>query len=437
MTSSAARRLTLPDEPIGGDRRPRVFKAGRDRLRVAALFLYAFVALPALAAEEHPERTSEPPPDAPTISADVAPGWHFVGLPLVSYGSDVGLTLGGALFFYRDVAHHPGLQQSSTLSLSWASRGPRNLDLGWGTPRLLGPIEGRIHLHLSDDPRMPYWGEGAQLGGLSVPAGYGTPPPEYRYHDRRAFFAAILRGPILGSLGWHVRGRYLNVGVPESSALLITSSPPGYRGGRVLLAEAGLLYDRRDRPMATREGLFLSASGFAAPFVSGVSDFAFHGYNGTARFYVPLWPGAALAFRGLYDHKLAGLPWGNKSDHDAVPFFERMLYEGYTYDEGLGSASTIRGIARYRVAGERKLLGNAQLRVNLLTLHLAGKDQEIGVTGGVDAGRAWQPGYEHVDGAGVAAGLRLIWDRAVLLRVEMARARGGDQALYVAFGEQF
>jgi len=69
--------------PIGGDRRPRVFKAGRDRLRVAALFLYAFVALPALAAEEHPERTSEPPPDAPTISADVAPGWHFVGLPLV------------------------------------------------------------------------------------------------------------------------------------------------------------------------------------------------------------------------------------------------------------------------------------------------------------------------------------------------------------------
>ena len=228
MTSSAARRLTLPDEPIGGDRRPRVFNAGRDRLRVAALFLYAFVALPGLAAEENPERTSEPPPDAPTISADVAPGWHFVGLPLVSYGSDVGLTLGGALFFYRDVAHHPGLQQSSTLSLSWASRGPRNLDLGWGTPRLLGPIEGRIHLHLSDDPRMPYWGEGAQLGGLSVPAGYGTPPPEYRYHDRRAFFAAILRGPILGSLGWHVRGRYLNVGVPESSALLITSSPPGY-----------------------------------------------------------------------------------------------------------------------------------------------------------------------------------------------------------------
>jgi len=42
-----------------------------------------------------------------------------------------------------------------------------------------------------------------------------------------------------------------------------------------------------------------------------------------------------------------------------------------------------------------------------------------------------------VDGAGVAAGLRIIWDRAVLLRVEMARARGGDQALYVAFGEQF
>jgi hypothetical protein len=387
----------------------------------------------------HPVRADdqapEPAPGSPAVSSEVAPGWRFVGLPLVSYGSDVGLTLGAALFFYRDLA--PGLQASSTLSGSWASRGPRSFDLGMGTPRLLGPIEGRINLHLADDARMPYWGEGARLGGLPVSPGYGTPPPEYRYHDRRVFFAAILRGPIAGALAWHVRGRYLNVGVSDPSALLVSSAPPGSRGGRVLLAEAGLLYDQRDRPIATRQGVLLAASAFIAPFVSGISDFAFHGYTVTARAYLPLWPGAALAFRGLYDLKLAGMPWGPPGDRDAVPFFERMLYEGYAFDEGLGSAATLRGIARDRVSGERKLLGNAQLRVNLFTLHLVGKSQEFGGTAGLDAGRAWQPGYPYVDGAGAAVGLRLIWDRSVLLRVELARARGGDQTLYVAFGEQF
>ena len=75
--------------------------------------------------------------------------------------------------------------------------------------------------------------------------------------------------------------------------------------------------------------------------------------------------------------------------------------------------------------------------MNLFTLHLVGKSQEFGFTAGVDAGRAWQPGYEYVDGAGEAVGLRVIWDSAVLLRVEMARAAGGEDTLYVAFGEMF
>ena len=198
------------------------------------------------------------------------------------------------------------------------------------------------------------------MGSPSPPV-TAPPPPPYAYHDRRAFFAAILRGPLGGPFGWHLRGRYLNVGVPGPSALLSDSKPPGYRGGRVLLAEAGLLYDRRDRPLATRKGLFVAASAFVAPFVSGLSDFAFHGYTGTARVYVPLWLGATLAFRGLYDAKFHGAGLGGQQGaDDAVPFFERMLFEGYCFDEGLGSGSTIRGIARFRVEGERKLLGNAQ-----------------------------------------------------------------------------
>jgi hypothetical protein len=203
----------------------------------------------------------------------------------------------------------------------------------------------------------------------------------------------------------------------------------------VALGEAGLLWDSRDREVGTRRGVFLAAAAFVAPQLGGVSDFAFHGYDASARAYVPLGLGATLALRALYDRKMADAP---RAAADAVPFFERMLYEGIAYNEGLGSAATIRGIARYRVSGPEKALGNVQLRVNLLTTHLVGKVQEWGLDGGIDAGWARQPGFGSVDAAGFAAGLRFLWDRAILLRVEMGRAwRGGDRTLYVAFGEQF
>ena len=364
-------------------------------------------------------------------------GWRFAAMPAFSYGSDVGLNLGAAVFFYEPVPGHPDEHQSVTLGISYATRGPRAVDAGWGTRRLFGTsLQTGLNLHVGDDPQMPYWGEGARLGGLSVPPGFGTPPEVYRYHDRRIFAAATVRGAIVGPLGWHARARYLNVGVPSQSALLASSAPPGARGGRVALGEVGLLLDTRDRELDTHSGMFATAAAFVAPQLGGVSDFAFHGYDAAIRLYVPLWAGATLALRGLYDRKIAGIP-DVRSGTSAVPFFERMLYEGITYNEGLGGGGTIRGIARYRIAGDEKMLANAQLRMSVFSSHLFDKTQEYGLSAGVDAGRARQPGFEAVDAAGVAVGVRIVWDHAILFRVEVGRARGGDNTLYRSFGEQF
>jgi hypothetical protein len=380
----------------------------------------------------------EPPPETlPTEAVLGVGGWHFAGLPIASYSSDVGLTLGGALYVYRHLAEQPGEHDSMTLSLSYATRGPRALDAGLGLRRLLGTsLRTFWNLHLGDDTLMPYWGEGARLGGLSVPTGSGTPPEPYRYHDRRVFASAGLQGAIAGSLGWHLRVRFLSVDITRPSELLAASSPPGALGGKVALGEVGLLFDTRDRELATRRGVFVTAALFAAPPLAEISDFAFHGYNACVRLYVPLWPGATLAARGLYDRKLPGVP-GARQGSGAVPFFERMLYEGLAYNEGLGGAGTLRGIARYRVAGEEKALGNVELRANLYTMHVAGHPLEYGISVGVDAGWARQPGYTAVEATSAAAGLRVTWDRALVLRVEMGRARGGDNTLYVVLGERY
>jgi hypothetical protein len=37
----------------------------------------------------------------------------------------------------------------------------------------------------------------------------------------------------------------------------------------------------------------------------------------------------------------------------------------------------------------------------------------------------------------VAIGLRMVWDGSVLARVDVARAPGGENTVYVAFGEMF
>ncbi len=375
--------------------------------------------------------------DAGAEPRDVA-SWRFAGFPVLTFGSDVGLQLGAALFLYRPVSKRPDDKDKLALSFSYATKGPRSLDLDVQVRRLSGTsLRIRGDLHLADDTLMPYWGEGAALGGLSTPPGAGAPPPPYRYHDRRMFASITLRGGLIGAVGWHVRARWLDVGVREQSALLAASAPPGAHGGRVALGEVGLLVDTRDREVDTRRGVLATAGVFQAPQLDGLSDFAFHGYDAALRVYVPLWPGATITGRALYDLKVAG---GLATSHAAaeVPFFERMLYEGLQFGEGLGGAETVRGVARFRLAGDEKALLNVELRARIATTHLLGKPEEWEVAAGFDAGRARQAGYAPVHGQGVAMGMRMVWDRSVFTRFDVARALGGaDDAFYAAFGELF
>jgi hypothetical protein len=111
------------------------------------------------------------PDDAPRepivqVPVDIA-GWHFAGIPLVAFTSDIGLTIGAAVFFYRPIEGHPEAQSTATLGFSYSTRGPRSADLSVGTQRLLGtPLQTSLNVHVGDDDGMPYWGEGARLGGL-------------------------------------------------------------------------------------------------------------------------------------------------------------------------------------------------------------------------------------------------------------------------------
>jgi hypothetical protein len=409
------------------DRRGEELGSSRE-MTLPILLVVALLAAPASdapAGGEAPPVPAPPPPPA----RPVAPGVHYATLPLVSYGSDIGLQLGGVLYVY-DIDPNGERGDWGALGLSWTTHGPRSVELKGELFRLGGTsLRTFVQLKASLDTSAPYWGEGAGLVGPgvapSVPPGAGAPPAPYRYRAVAPWLSWMVRGPLSGPLGWWARLRTTSVSIEDPAPLLTQSAPPGSRGGTSTLVHGGLVYDTRGQSASPRRGVVADASLFGAP-PSPLSDFGLGGVDVGLRGYLEPWPGAVLAGRVLYDLKLG-----------EVPFFERTLFEGIGYGEGLGGSGTIRGLARDRLMGEEKVLAGLELRAYLLETHWSGHLQDWGFSLGADAGRARDRGHAPVLAAGAFVGARMMWDRAVVVRMEIGHAGQGAPAFYIAFDEAF
>ena len=363
---------------------------------------------------------------APGPLAQVDPGLRFAAIPDLSYSSDVGFSLGGGAFLYR-----PGgagaPQERLSLGVSYTTRGPRTLNFQWNQPRLGGGAwGGLVDLRLADDRHEPYWGEGGALAGSAVQAGAHSPPLSYRFHDRRLFLSVTARPASAARPTPYGRVRLLGIDVRDQGPVLAVQQPLGFRGGSSLLWETGLFLDRRDREVGTRKGAYANASAFAAPAFGPLGPGSFGGFDLAASGYWPVLACATVAARALLDVKLG-----------SVPFFERDQYEGIAYGGGLGGSGTLRGVARSRMAGDEKGLATVEFRLSACEGRPFGSRLlRMGVAVGMDAGFAHQRGHSTLGAVGGFAGLRALWDDAVLVRAEIGYA-GQGPAFYLVTGEQF
>ncbi|GEJ55299.1 hypothetical protein [Anaeromyxobacter diazotrophicus] len=351
---------------------------------------------------------------------------QLTAIPLVTYGSDIGLQAGAASYLYQlDREGQRG--DWGALGFAWSTHGPRGIETKGELLRLFDTsLRALFQAKVWFDPEAPYWGEGAGLGGLPVAPGAGNPPDPFRWRSSGPWLSLILRGDLLGPLGWWVRYRFTDISVADPGEALRAGAPPGRGGGPSSLVHLGLVYDRRDRPSSPRRGVLADASIFASPPLSPLAAQQLAGGDVGLRVYVPLWRDTVLAFRGLYDLKLGD-----------VPFYERSQYEGLTYGEGLGGNGTVRGLARDRLSGEEKLLAGVELRAWLTETRWLGRRQQWGVSAGGDAGRARDRGHAPVVGAGAFGGVRALLDEAVVIRFEVGFAGQGATAYYLAFDEAF
>ncbi|HEX4338368.1 MAG TPA: BamA/TamA family outer membrane protein [Polyangiaceae bacterium] len=179
--------------------------------------------------------------------------------------------------------------------------------------------------------------------------------------------------------------------------------------------EYAFVYDTRDDETAPKSGMYHEASVRYSPGGTSFFPYRYEQLDVAARFYVSI-PGDVFTFAGrvVGDVLL-----------DNPPFYELARYED-TF--ALGGNKGVRGIPAQRYYGKAKVFGNLEMRANLFSFHLLGKNLRFGVATFFDAGRLWADTSSHpeLDGTGfglkygTGGGIRLQQDKTFVVRLDLA-----------------
>jgi hypothetical protein len=369
-------------------------------------------------------------------AADEAPprkekGVDAIGVPLLSYNSDLGVgigAVGGSYVYspgYRPYRHGIAVQAFFT------TLGVQNHWLRYDGPRLLGSARVEARIEYKRELYSPYYGP----GNLSSPQFEGNLQDRQFHFDKLAPAAWVrLRTKPLGEdssfqpyVGYGYR--YTRVSTYDES-LLTRERPRGAEGGPTGQAVFGLLWDTRDDESDTTRGGAEEISFRLAADPTG-SAYDYVGVTVSERRFFQLGsPRLVLGLRGAVD-VLTG----------DVPFFEWSSIGGLAGGEGIGGMSSVRGVFRNRYGGNYKAYVNSELRFYPWEFPLWGQPVKVGGLAFVDLGRVWHPGTENGRWndwhPGAGAGLRLA-RRAAVIRVDYGVAlEDWRQGLYVTFGHMF
>lgn len=198
-------------------------------------------------------------------------------------------------------------------------------------------------------------------------------------------------------------------GSPEVKRLLGTVQTSG-----VALAQESVSWDSRDDEVVPRRGSYHELQVRVSPQIAGALPYSYAEVLAIARKYVSIGSRVVLAVRALGD-ALIGDP----------PFFTLATYDD-TY--AIGGTSGIRGVPGERYYGRVKILGNLEVRTDIVRFHAIGKPWAVAVVPFFDAGRLWADwsSQPSLDGTGLGLkfgtglGARLQQGTAFVVRGDIA-----------------
>lgn len=195
----------------------------------------------------------------------------------------------------------------------------------------------------------------------------------------------------------------------------------------------GAEWDTRDDEASPSRGAYVTEQLDLTPGTFGDVSYSFARWDTSARAYVPLIPEQhRLIFAArVTSDLLFGHP----------PFYELPRFEN-TF--AIGGSKGVRGVPAQRYYGKIKLLGNFELRSQLLEMRVLGTDRRLGIVAFADTGRLWADYRANpaLDGSGlglkygVGGGLRIASGKAFVLRVDVAWSPDGVGG-YLLSGQMF
>ncbi|MCK3685262.1 BamA/TamA family outer membrane protein [Maribellus sp. YY47] len=419
-------------------------------------------------------------------------GWNFGALPTITFDSDLGFQYGGLinLFHYGDGSRYPKYDHSLYLEVSRYTKGSGINRLYYDSDQLIKGLQTSLDISYLSDRAYDFYGFNGYDAVVNMDW-FDDETTDYRTrmfykYDRKLFrFKVDLVGNLSGDkLKW-VSGfnllnfklglvdiDKLNKGKDGDDKLPSHSEEPGLyekyqewgiisseeaNGGFVPTVKAGLVYDSRDNKPNPMKGIWTEAVILGSPeFLGGEQSFT--KLSLIHRQYFTIIPNdLSFAYRLDYQTTLGG----------NVPFYYQTqlitsVLKGAT-SEGLGGASSLRGVLRNRVVGDGVFLGNIEARWKFARFRFINNNFYLGLNGFLDFGQVTKkidvnagglindeinnelPGNYFDNDAekmhySYGAGLRVVMNENFIIRCDYGMAaneRDGDSGLYIGLNYLF
>lgn len=339
-----------------------------------------------------------PPIDTNTLGRPRDWGARAVPFTWVSFGSDIGLFVGGGIqrtgYGFRTVPYHARTTLRAGYATAAASGRADFLEEIRDFP---GHASTTLHLRASGIDILRFFGFGNETSDSGSTAFHKVPQQQYLIAPAVTWG---LSSPAQLSLGVIVKDAETRL---DPTRLIGAVRPYGVGSFQQFGATGALQVDTRDRAAWATRGVHITASGSAYPKALDVRQ-AFGSLSAQAATYLTVPHGPTVALRV-----------GGSRVFGPYPFFEAAF---------VGGATTVRGFAEHRFAGDAALWGNAELRASLGHASLL-MPIEFGGLGLADAGRVFVSGERSdVWHGAVGGGLWFAFlSRANTLVVTAARSR--------------
>jgi hypothetical protein len=342
--------------------------------------------------------------------------WNFGALPAVTFDTDLGFQYGALvdIYNYGDGSRYPKYNHKLYFEVSRFTKGSGINRFYYDSDQLIKGLQTSVDLSFLSDQAYDFYGfngyDAVYMADWADDTSEDYISRMFYKYDRKLFrFKVDLQGKLSGDhfrwiTGWNFQNfkiasvniDKLNKGKDDADKLPSVTQAPGlyekYQqwgiisgdevdGGFVPTFKGGVVFDTRDNQPNPMKGVWTEAVIEASPKIMGAES-SFSKLSVIHRQYFTIVPNnLSLVYRLAYQSTLGG----------KVPFYYQSqvitsILTGAT-SEGLGGASTIRGILRNRVIGDGVFYGNIEARWKVVRFNFINNNFYIGLNGFTDFGR--------------------------------------------------